>query len=432
MGHCVNLTWIMATERYDKRQVYSWAMYDWANSAFSTTVMAGFFPIFFKQYWSSGTEIHASTFHLGIANAIASTTVAILAPLLGSVADQSGNRKRFLLCFCALGATMTGLLFAVQKGDWLTAAFFYVLAVIGFAGGNVFYDSLIVAVAPKPRLDFVSALGFSLGYLGGGMLFALNVWMTLKPQLFGLPEATDAVRFSFLTVAVWWAVFSVPLLLFVKETKAHGSKPVAAIMRASFDQLLETFREIRRFRTVFVFLVGYWLYIDGVDTVILMAVDYGLSLGFDYTVLIKALLITQVVGFPAAILFGWIGERIGTKKGIFIGLAVYIGIAVWGYLMERQIEFYALSIGVGLVQGGVQSLSRSYFARLIPEGRSAEFFGFYNMLGKFAAILGPFLMGWVSMTTGNPRYSIFAVIVLFLAGGIVLYSVKEASVNHGA
>jgi UMF1 family MFS transporter len=415
---------------YDKRKVYSWAMYDWANSAFSTTVMAGFFPIFFKQYWSSGTDVHVSTFHLGMANAIASITVAVLAPILGSMADRGGSRKRFLLCFCTLGATMTGLLFVVQKGDWLTAALFYVLAIIGFAGGNVFYDSLIVAVAPKPKLDFVSALGFSLGYLGGGILFALNVLMTLKPQLFGLPEAADAVRLSFLTVAVWWAVFTVPLLLFVREAKPTGPMGSASIIRGSFSQLLQTFREIRRFRTVFVFLVGYWLYIDGVDTVILMAVDYGLSLGFDYTVLIQALLITQFVGFPAAILFGWIGERIGTKTGIFIGLTVYIGVAVWGYLMQRQVEFYVLSVGVGLVQGGVQSLSRSYFARLIPEGRSAEFFGFYNMLGKFAAILGPFLMGWVSIATGNPRYSIFAVIALFLAGGIVLYGVKEAPVNQ--
>jgi MFS transporter, UMF1 family len=420
----------MPKDSYDKRTVYSWAMYDWANSAFSTTVMAGFFPIFFKQYWSSGADVHVSTFYLGMANATASIAVAILAPILGSVADQGGVRKRFLLCFCGLGVMMTGLLFAVQKGDWFTAALFYVLAVIGFAGGNVFYDSLIVAVAPKPKLDSVSALGYSLGYLGGGLLFALNVLMTLKPQLFGLSDAAAGVRLSFLTVAVWWAAFALPLSLFVKEARSPGSMRVVSIMRGSFNQLVATFREIRRFRTVFLFLVAYWLYIDGVDTVILMAVDYGLSLGFDYTVLIQALLITQFVGFPAAIVFGKIGERMGTKTGIFIGLAVYIGVAVWGYFMRRQVEFYVLAIGIGLVQGGVQSLSRSYFARLIPAERSAEFFGFYNMLGKFAAIIGPFLMGWVSMTTGNPRYSIFAVIGLFVAGGIVLYSVKDAPVNR--
>lgn len=414
-----------------KRAIYSWAMYDWANSAFATTVMAGFFPIFFKQYWSAGTDVHVSSFYLGAANALASIAVALLAPLLGSVADQGRARKRFLFSFCVLGAVMTGLLFSAQKGDWITAASFYVLAIIGFAGGNVFYDSLIVAVAPKGKLDSVSALGYSLGYLGGGLLFSLNVLMTLKPQLFGLPDAAAAVRFSFLTVAVWWALFSLPLFLFVKEADCSESRGLFSVLRGSFSQLVATFREIRRYRTAFFFLVGYWLYIDGVDTVILMAVDYGLSLGFHYTVLIKALLITQFVGFPAAILFGKIGEKIGTKTGIFIGLAVYIGVAVWGYLMERQIEFYVLSVGVGLVQGGVQSLSRSYFARLIPPERSAEFFGFYNMLGKFAAIIGPFLMGWVSITTGNPRFSIFAVIGLFVAGGAILYYVRDTAVNQG-
>lgn len=415
---------------YDRRKVYSWAMYDWANSAFSTTVMAGFFPIFFKQYWNAAADVSVSTFYLGLANAMTSVIVAVLAPLLGSLADQGGGKKQFLFFSCGLGAMATGLLFAVQKGDWLTAVLFYALAVVGFAVGNVFYDSLIVTVAPKGKLDFVSSLGYSLGYLGGGVLFAVNVWMTLKPHVFGLAGAPDAVRLSFLIVALWWAAFACPLFLFVKEAKVTRSGRAFSIMGNSFHQLVTTFREIRRFRTVFCFLVGYWLYIDGVDTVILMAVDYGLSLGFDYTVLIRALLITQFVGFPAAILFGKIGEWIGTKTGIFIGLAVYIGVAVWGYYMERHIEFYVLSIGIGLVQGGVQSLSRSYFARLIPENRSAEFFGFYNMLGKFAAILGPILMGWVSVATGNPRYSIFAVIALFLAGGIVLYSVTEAPVNQ--
>lgn len=415
---------------YDKRMVYSWAMYDWANSAFSTTVMAGFFPIFFKQYWSSGLDVNVSTFHLGSANALASVIVAVLAPVIGSVADQGGTRKGFLLCFCGMGAMMTGLLFTVGKGDWFTAALFYVLAVIGFAGGNVFYDSLIVSVAPKPKLDFVSALGYSLGYLGGGLLFLLNVVMTLKPQLFGLSSSADGVRLSFVTVALWWVVFALPLFLWVREATLPGPVRLLSVVRGSINQLIATFSEIRRFRTVFLFLIGYWLYIDGVDTVILMAVDYGLSLGFDSAVLIQALLITQFVGFPAAILFGKIGERVGTKTGIFIGLAVYIGVALWGYFMRLQLEFYVLSIGVGLVQGGVQSLSRSYFARLIPPERSAEFFGFYNMLGKFAAIIGPFLMGWVSISTGNPRYSIFAVIGLFLAGGIVLHMVKDTAVNQ--
>ncbi len=400
-------------------------MYDWANSAFATTVMAGFFPVFFKQFWNPAADLTVSTFRLGVANAFASALVAAAAPVLGTIADRGGTKKRFLLTFAFTGAGATALLPLVGQGDWFMAAVLYVVAVIGFAGGNVFYDSLIVDVSPVQKTDMVSALGYALGYLGGGLLFALNVAMAMKPALFGLADGPAAVRLSFLTVAVWWIVFSLPLFLLVKESGTRGVVRSSTIP-AAFGHVMETFREIRRFRQIFLFLIGYWLYIDGVDTVIVMAVDYGLGLGFDYTMLIGALLITQFVGFPAAILFGRVGERFGTKTGIFIGLAVYIAVAVWGCFMESPAEFYGLAIGVGLVQGGVQSLSRAFFAKLIPAERAAEFFGFYNMLGKFAAIMGPLLMGLVGVWTGSPRLSILAVIALFLSGGFVLYFVKLA------
>lgn len=398
-------------------------MYDWANSAFATTVMAGFFPVFFKQFWNSTPDLTISTFRLGMANALASALVAAAAPVLGTIADRGGTKKRFLLTFAFTGACATALLPLVGQGEWFIAALLYVVAVIGFAGGNVFYDSLIVNVSHGEKTDMVSALGYSFGYLGGGLLFALNVTMTMKPGLFGLADGPAAVRISFLTVAVWWVVFSLPLFLLVKENGSRGTERRSTV-RAAFVHVFETFREIRRFRQIFLFLVGYWLYIDGVDTVIVMAVDYGLGLGFDYTVLIGALLITQFVGFPAAILFGRVGERFGTKTGIFIGLAVYVGVAVWGCFMDRPGEFYGLAAGVGLVQGGVQSLSRAFFAKLIPAERAAEFFGFYNMLGKFAAIAGPLLMGLVGVWSGSPRLSILAVVALFVSGGIVLFFVK--------
>lgn len=413
-------------ERLDRRKAISWAFYDWANSAFATTVIAGFFPIFFKQYWSAGAPVTESTFWLGAANSLASLLIVFLAPVLGAIADRGGARKRFLLAFAALGIVMTGALYGVAQGQWIWAATVYILALIGFSAGNIFYDALLVGVAEERKLDIVSALGYSLGYLGGGLLFALNVLMTLYPGWFGLADAAEGVRVSFVTVALWWALFSIPLLLWVPEPPAPDRVGGLAAIRAGFGQLRGTFREIRRLRVVGTFLLAYWLYIDGVDTVIHMAVDYGLALGFPADSLIVALLLTQFVGFPAAIAFGRLGERWGPRTGILIAIAVYFLIAVWGYFIRYPWEFYALAAAIGLVQGGIQSLSRSLYARLTPAEKSGEFFGFFNMLGKFAAVLGPVLMGAVSLLSGNPRLSILSLLVLFAGGALLLARVDEA------
>ena len=407
------------------KKVISWALYDWANSAFATTVMAGFFPVFFKQYWSVGQAMTISTFQLGAANSLASIVIALLAPVLGAIADTGGSRKKFLLFFAAMGIVMTGSLHFVQRGQWEFAVTLYVLATIGFSGGNIFYDALIVSVAPAAKMDFVSAFGFALGYLGGGILFAVNVVMTLMPAQFGLLDSAQAVRISFVMVAIWWAVFSIPLLVFVQEPGNRLGAERKSVLLAGLRQLAATFREVRKLRVVCLFLVGYWLYIDGVDTIIRMAVDYGLSLGFSSKSLLLALLLTQFVGFPAAIGFGKIGERFGPKTGIYLALGVYLAVTVWGYFMRRELEFYLLAVAVGLVQGGVQSLSRSLFTRIIPARQAAEFFGFYNLLGKFAAVIGPVLMGWVGVLVGNSRVSILAVGLLILSGGTILYFVDE-------
>ncbi len=405
------------------RITISWAFYDWANSAFATTVMAGFFPVFFKQYWAAGLDATQSTLQLGTANSLASLIIVALAPLLGAIADQGGAKKKFLLFFATMGIVMTGALFFVAQGAWLLAVAIYVFATLGFMGGNIFYDSLIVEVAEDKERDFVSGLGFALGYLGGGILFAVNVAMTTWPEPFGLRDASEAVRVSFICVSVWWALFSVPVFLFVKEP--HSKKKIAGPnpLTAGIRQLMDTFRELRHLRTTFLFLLGYWLYIDGVDTIVRMAVDYGMSLGFNPNSLVAALLITQFVGFPAAMLFGKLGERFGAKTGIFLGIGVYIGVVTWAYYMDQEYEFYALAVAIGLVQGGIQSLSRSLYSRLIPRDRAAQFFGFYNMLGKFAAVIGPVMMGWVGVWTGNPRYSILSIIILFIAGAAILYFV---------
>lgn len=398
-----------------RRSVWAWATYDWANSAFSTTVIAGFFPVFFKQFWSAGADVSVSTLRLGTANSIASVIVAAMAPFLGAIADRGSSRRGFLIFFAMMGIVMTGALYFVEKGAWEAAVAVFIFATIGFASANSFYDSLLVTVSSPRDVDRVSALGFSLGYLGGGLLFAVNVSMTLKPHAFGLADASQAVRISFLTVSVWWAVFSIPIMIFVKEPRVERV-PVIEGIRHGFTRLRSTLAGVRELRFLALFLVGYWFYIDGLFTITKMAVDYGLSLGFRSESLIIALLITQFVGFPSAILFGRLGERIGPKRGIYIGLAIYIGVCIGGFLMTSEAHFYVLAVVIGLVLGGVQTLSRSLYSRLIPRPRSAEFFGFYNMLGKFAAIIGPVLMGWVSVTTGNPRLSILSIIALFLIG----------------
>ncbi len=403
----------------ERRRALAWALYDWGNSAYATTVMAGFFPIFFKQVWAADLSAVESTFRLGLINSIAGIVIVLLAPLLGAVADTIGARKRFLLIFAALGILSTALLPLVAAGEWLAAMLLYLAASIGFSGSIAFYDSLLLFVAREEDYERTSALGYALGYLGGGLLFAANVWMTLDPSLFGLADKGEAVRTAFYMVAAWWLFFTLPLARCVEEPKGEGSGAWTAL-RGGIAALRDSWNHIRQLRTVAIFLFAYWFYIDGVDTIVRMAVDYGLSLGFESTDLIVALLITQFVGFPSALLFGRLGERLGPKRGIFIGLAVYVAVVLWAYAMESVAEFYALAVVVGLVQGGIQALSRSLYARLIPRDRSAEFFGFYNMLGKFAVVLGPLMVGSVAELSGSPRLGILSVLLLFMLGALLL------------
>ena len=404
-----------------RRPRISWALYDWGNSAFATTVMAGFFPVFFKEYWARGLSATDSTFWLGVGNSAASTLMVLFAPLIGALADQGGSKKRYLLLFAFLGALMTSSLFLVAAGMWQIALLFYALGIVGFSGSIVPYDALLVDVAEEDELDRVSALGYALGYLGGGLLFAVNVFMVLNPEYFGLTDAGQAVRVSFLMVGIWWALFSLPVMLFVRERNPRPANP--HVLRGALKEIRDNFREVGHYRMVALFLLAYWLYIDGVDTIVRMAVDYGLAIGFEPADLLTALLITQFVGFPAALVFGRVGDRYGPKKGIMIALVVYIIIVFWAWRMNSPWEFYALAVVIGLVQGGIQSLSRSLYARLIPQDRAGMFFGVYNMLGKFAAVIGPLLVGWVAAASGDSRLGILAVLLLFVAGFVVLQRV---------
>ena len=426
-----------------KKTVWGWAMYDWANSAFATTVMSGFFPVFFKQYWSAGVDVNLSTARLGLGNAAAGLLVALAAPILGAVADRGSARKRFLTLFAYLGVLATAALYFVGKGQWAFALVVYAMGVIGFSGANVFYDALLPEVADEKNVDVVSGFGFSMGYLGGGLLFLINVLMVTMPHRFGLADAGQAIRVGFLTVALWWGCFTLFILFWVPEEQT-GAKVAAGAWSGGFVQLKHTFGRIRHLKTVMLFLCAYWLYIDGVDTIIRMAVDFGMSLGFDANDLLLALLVTQFVGFPAALAFGRLGQRIGPRKGIYIAIGVYVAATFWGITMTRKEEFYVLAVVIGLVQGGIQALSRSYYSRLIPADKPAEFYGFYNMLGKFAAIIGPVLVGGVGLLmrrmlmppdptaadlvavgTLAARWSMASVLILFAAGAVLLYFVDE-------
>lgn len=430
----------MALNRNSKT-VWGWAMYDWANSAFATTVMAGFFPMFFKQYWSMGTDINTSTALLGFGNSSASLLVALCAPLLGALADRGKFRKSFLIFLAYSGSLATALLWAVPKGEWGRAILCYGVGMICFAGANIFYDALLVVVAPEPDRDRISSMGYAMGYLGGGLLFVLNVLMVRHPGWFGLLNPGQAVRYAFLTVALWWAGFTIFLWMWVHEEK-NGLSPVNAFdsLKKGFLQLKHTVRRLFRLKSAGLFLLSYWCYMDGVDTIIRMAVDYGLSLGFTGADLMLALLVVQFVGFPSALVFGFLSRRWGARRCIFLAIAGYAVATLWGTFMQQRTDFYILAVVIGLFQGGIQALSRSYYTRFIPDGQSAEYFGLFNMMGKFSAVIGPAFVGMVGLIArrllmpADPtseqmqqvgqmasRWGIGAILIFFIVGALLLF-----------
>ena len=407
----------------DKKKVLSWTLYDWANSAFATTVMAGFFPIFFEKYWSNPELVNQSTFYLGVSNSAGSLIVAIMAPFLGAVSDTGSTKKKFLFTFAFLGILATSLLWFVEQGDWQLAAILYAVGAIGFASSNVFYDSLLPSVAKKHEFDFVSSLGYSMGYLGGGVLFIINILMYQNPQWLGIPDATTAIRLSFVSVAVWWGIFSIPIFLFIPEPKNKDNVSLLSAISLGWTQLKSTFKEIRKMKIVGLFLLSYWLYMDGVDTIIRMAGKLALSMGFEASDMLSVLIMVQLIGFPAGLLFNWFSSIITPKKAVLVAIFFYTIATSSAYFMNSKLHFYILAGIIGLFQGGIQAISRSLFARLVPRGKEGEFFGFYNMLGKFSAVVGPVLLGTVTLVTGNARMGLFALVILFVGGGLLLIKV---------
>tara|TARA_B100001167_G_scaffold70858_1_gene41972 strand:+ start:1281 stop:2540 length:1260 start_codon:yes stop_codon:yes gene_type:complete len=414
------------TSKKLNKSAWSWALYDWANSAFATTVMAGFFPIFFKSYWASDLSDAESTFAIGSVNSLVGLLIAFSAPVLGAFADAGDSKRKFLFSFAFLGIITTGYLFFIPDSSWKLAVIFYGLGVIGFSGANVFYDSLLVTVSKEEERNRTSALGFSLGYLGGGILFLLNVIMFLYPNWFGLESQIDAVLWSFMSVALWWFIFSLPIYLNVKEpTQNSSGKSVNRIITEAFSSLVNTARSIKEYKSAVIFLLAYFLYMDGVDTIIRMATSYGSDIGLSATSMIQALLLTQFVGFPATLVFGYYADKFGYKYSLSFAIIVYIFVVLFSSQMDTALEFYVVACVVGLVQGGVQAISRSFFSTLIPTNKAAEFFGFYNFIGKSSVFIGPFMVSGIALVTGSPSYGILSLLILFIPGLILLWMVPD-------
>jgi UMF1 family MFS transporter len=414
------------TSKKLNKSAWSWALYDWANSAFATTVMAGFFPIFFKSYWASDLSDAESTFAIGSVNSLVGLLIAFSAPVLGAFADAGDSKRKFLFSFAFLGIITTGYLFFIPDSSWKLAVIFYGLGVIGFSGANVFYDSLLVTVSKEEERNRTSALGFSLGYLGGGILFLLNVIMFLYPNWFGLESQIHAVLWSFMSVALWWFIFSLPIYLNVKEpTQSSSGKSVNRIITEAFSSLLNTAGSIKEYKSAVIFLLAYFLYMDGVDTIIRMATSYGSDIGLSATSMIQALLLTQFVGFPATLVFGYYADKFGYKYSLSFAIIVYIFVVLFSSQMDTALEFYVVACVVGLVQGGVQAISRSFFSTLIPTNKAAEFFGFYNFIGKSSVFIGPFMVSGIALVTGSPSYGILSLLILFIPGLILLWMVPD-------
>jgi MFS transporter, UMF1 family len=415
-----------------KKAINAWTMYDWGNSAFATTIMAAVLPVYYASVAADTLAPNVATAYWGFTSSIAAFIAAILSPILGAVADYKGSKKKFLAAFMIIGVTATALLYFIQSGDWLLASIFFVFGNVGFAGSLVYYDALLPHVATAEEMDSVSSKGYAMGYIGGGILLAVNLGMIMAlPELIPGLDAGLMTRLSFVTVAVWWFVFTLPILLRVKEPvrRIDASEVGFSPLKASFTRLYNTFKSIRKYRELSLGLLAFWVYSNGIGTIIVMATIYGSELGFSQTTLIGTLLMVQFLAAPFAFLFGWLSKKIGTKKAIYLSLGIYTVIAIAGYFLYQEWQFWALGAAVATVQGGSQSLSRSLMGKMMPKSKSAEFYGFFSVFEKFSSILGPALFGLISTIMGESRLSIVSLVIFFGLGSFIL---TKVDVEKGA
>lgn len=410
-----------------QRAVNAWAMYDWANSAFAVTILTAVFPVYYRTLvLDSGGAPAAATAYWAYTTSLSMLLVALIGPWLGAMADLVGGTKRFLAAALVLGVLGTVSLASLGSGMFFLGSILFAVANMGFAGGNVFYESLLPHVARPDDLDRVSTRGYAFGYLGGGLLLVINVLWLVRPDWFWIPNREFALRLCFVSVALWWLVFAIPLFRSVDEPRIAAQRRLSAdLLMSGLWRLAGTIRDLRRYRQLVLFLAAFWLYNDGINTIIKLAAAYGAEIGVDHNDMLIALILTQFIGFPCSLGFGLLARHLGAKPSILLGLAAYMLISVAGFFIEHAWHFYALAVVVGLVQGGTQALSRSLFTTMVPRNRSAEFFGFFSTGEKMAGIIGPAIFGIIGQVTGSSRWGIMSVTLLFVAGAYFLSRVDE-------
>ncbi len=413
-------------KKFNKTET-GWMMYDWGNSAYSIIITTAVFPLFYKSVASNAGISNAdSTAYLGYAVAFATFIIAMIGPVLGALADYQGMKKKFFFTFFAIGSLSTAALAFVPEGNGTLLLVFYAITAVGFHGANIFYDAFLVDVTPEKRMDQVSARGFGLGYIGSTIPFIISIALIMLADKGVIPLATGfAMKLAFVITAIWWIVFTVPMLKYVVQIHSIPREPNVSLIKGSFIRLGRTFKDIRKYRHVFLFLVAYFFYIDGVGTIISMSTAYGTDLGISATSLLIILFVTQVVAAPFAIIYGRLSQKFTGKKMLYVGIFVYIIVCIYAFFMKTETDFWILAMLVATSQGGIQALSRSYFAKLVPKEKANEFFGFYNIFGKFASVMGPLLVGVTSQLTGHSSYGVFSLVILFIIGIVVLRFVPE-------
>ena len=404
------------------REIKAWISYDLGNSAFATTVLAAFFPIFYNQYWSSNIDSTLSAQYLSWTLVISNLTLLFTAPLIGAITDISKSTKKLFISMVMISIIGTGLLYTLEAGLWLYALIFFGIANYFFSASNVIYDKILVQIASPSLFSKISGYGYAWGYFGGGFLFLINACMSLYPELFGLSSQADAIRWSFITVSIWWFIFLIPLAVTYKEPSAKVVEN--QVIRNSFKNLINTFISISQYRNAFIFLIAFFLFIDGVHTVVALAATFALNLGLDSSSVIIALLMVQFIAFPSTLMWAYVGEKYSDKFVINFSILIYILIIIYTLFLSNAMEFYILAAMVGFVQGGIQGSSRGLFAKLIPHDKAGEFFGLFNTFGKAGAFMGPALVGLFLALFENVRISLLPILVLFVLGLIVLYFVK--------